>query len=183
MPTIAFTVNEVHTSRQIVELTADEFRAYSQLRTEEARARFIQDLNRDWDLVDNSLEFSRHLEETMRDFEVIDKGETETESGNQDLPRVRVQFVAQYTSADGESVYDLPPMGEDTFDVTEELIAMGREAATALASDTEESDVLKDAATAPEWVRNWPGPYKIEVPFDDQIERLFDALEARNSTQ
>lgn len=72
-------------------------------------------------------------------------------------------------------------MGEETYDVTPELIAMGREAAVALTSDSTESDDLKDAAAAPAWVRHWPGPFRIEMPADGEIDHLFDVLSAANA--
>lgn len=78
MPTIAFTVNEVHSSRQNVELSAEEFRTYARLPTDEARAQFIQGLRRGWVMEDNSLEFSHYLEDTMRDLDVIDDGGIES---------------------------------------------------------------------------------------------------------
>lgn len=55
------------------------------------------------------------------------------------------------------------PEGPTEFDVTAEIVAMGREAALAITDDDFKGDNLRFAAAAPQWVRNWSGPFYVEV--------------------
>jgi hypothetical protein len=52
-------------------------------------------------------------------------------------------------------------MGPVEFDVTDAVLALGREAALAIEDDRRESDALREYA--PGWAQNWPGPFRIEV--------------------
>lgn len=51
--------------------------------------------------------------------------------------------------------------GEGGFDVTYEMLLMGREAAMEL--DSTETDHLLEAVRAPDWIRSWNGPFTIRV--------------------
>lgn len=73
--------------------------------------------------------------------------------------RRMAEFVPEAWVRDNAATVDAE--GETWFDVTFELLLMGEAAAAALTSAN--SDFLKDAVRAPEWIRNWSGPYTIRV--------------------
>ena len=54
------------------------------------------------------------------------------------------------------------PKGEDSWDVTEIIEAMGAEALL-LEDDQYETDDLRDAPNAPQWVKDWEGPFYVQV--------------------
>jgi hypothetical protein len=58
---------------------------------------------------------------------------------------------------------DVDPEGETTFDVTDEILAMGKETALKLKDNRDESDALISAKNAPHWIREWSGPFYIVV--------------------
>lgn len=59
---------------------------------------------------------------------------------------------------------EVDPEGETEFDVGPEIRAMGREKAlTLLTDDNYDTDELRTATNAPDWVKNWSGPFRIEV--------------------
>ena len=62
------------------------------------------------------------------------------------------------------------PKGPVEFDVTEVILAMGREKALALQDDQYETDDLR--AHGPKWMREWDGPFRVEVA--DSIQAYFD---------
>lgn len=61
--------------------------------------------------------------------------------------------------------------GPTQIDVTEEILAMGRDQALRLTDDSDESDTLRLARLAPDWVRDWAGPHAIEC--EDAIAEFF----------
>lgn len=61
--------------------------------------------------------------------------------------------------------------GPTQIDVTEEILAMGRDQALHLTDDSDESDTLRLARLAPDWVRDWAGPHAIEC--EDAIAEFF----------
>jgi hypothetical protein len=63
----------------------------------------------------------------------------------------------------GDYAIDATPEGPTEFDVTATILAMGHGAAMLIRDDTYESDNLRHADTAPEWVREWSGPFYVEV--------------------
>lgn len=87
----------------------------------------------------------------------LPRGDTAEES------RVLVQFTPQATIND--RIISLDPMGENQFEVTEsealELAEVDR--IEDIEEDTEESDLLSLASTAPAWIADWPGPYYCEI--------------------
>lgn len=66
---------------------------------------------------------------------------------------------------------DADPDGPVEFDVTPEVMAMGEDMARAVSNDTGDSDNLRDAMNAPAWIKEWSGPFWIEV--EDSIEEFF----------
>jgi len=89
-----------------------------------------------------------------------------------DLPadgsRIVATFVPQAWVNDFAVTVD--PEGPTQFDVSEAVLALGREAALKLRDDQYETDELREHG--PHWVRNWPGPFKVEV--EDSIRAYFD---------
>ncbi len=61
---------------------------------------------------------------------------------------------------------NVDPEGETTWDVTDAIAAMGREAALALQDDQYETDDLRDLPAAPAWVREY-------VMVQDSIQAYF----------
>lgn len=76
-------------------------------------------------------------------------------------PRIVAQFRPQTVIGDG--CYDADPLGNDRIDVTYEIKLMGEDAARTLHDSDDEAEALKDAVRAPEWVREWYGPFGIHV--------------------
>ena len=67
------------------------------------------------------------------------------------------------------------PEGEIAFDVTSEVISLGRTAALKLQDDQYDTDDLRNAAAAPQWIKDWSGPFYIEV--QQSISDYFDNKE------
>lgn len=75
--------------------------------------------------------------------------------------RITARFQAQAWLND--YAIDVDPEGPTTWDVTEEIVAMGRDKALALKDNQYETDDLRFSRNAPEWVREWTGPFYICV--------------------
>lgn len=71
---------------------------------------------------------------------------------------------------------EVDPEGPTEFDVTDVILAMSRDDAEAIRDDQYESDDLRFAPSAPQWVRDWSGPFWIEV--ENAIGDYFAAIEA-----
>lgn len=67
---------------------------------------------------------------------------------------------------------DAPPQGETRFDVTAEILLMGSEKARAIRDGDGCCERLRTAALAPDWIRNWTGPFHVTV--QDEIGRYLD---------
>jgi hypothetical protein len=76
-------------------------------------------------------------------------------------PRIKANFRPQTMIAGG--CYDADALGETSFDVTYELKLMGEDAARALQDSDDEAESLREAVMAPAWIRDWSGPFGIEV--------------------
>ena len=74
-----------------------------------------------------------------------------------------VEFEPQATIND--RIVEVDPQGETTFtvDVAEALKLTGCTRLEEVESRTYSSDGLKDASTAPLWVRQWSGPFDCDV--------------------
>ncbi len=83
--------------------------------------------------------------------------------------RIIATFVPQVWVND--YAMEVDPEGEDTWDVTDEILAMPREKALALQDCDYESDALRELPSAPEWVRDWGGPFSVVV--EDSIKEFF----------
>jgi len=82
----------------------------------------------------------------------------------EDIERgVTVTFEPQATIHD--RIVDVDPQGDTTFtvDEAEALKLTGCERLEEIESRTYSSDGLKDASTAPLWIRQWTGPFDFDV--------------------
>lgn len=79
----------------------------------------------------------------------------------QDEPRITATFIPQMWIRD----YAVPvePLGEQKFDVTDALKGWPTDLLLDLQDDSYETDDLRDLPTAPEWIREWGGPFAIRV--------------------
>lgn len=85
--------------------------------------------------------------------------------------RVMATFHPQAWQNDYASPVD--PRGPVQFDVTDEVLALGRDQALQLEDDSDASDGLRAARLAPVWIKDWQGPFYIEV--QDAIADFFEA--------
>ena len=69
----------------------------------------------------------------------------------------------------------IEPAGEDTWDVTAEIVQMGREKALSLRDNDYPTDDLRNSRNAPGWARDWSGPFRVEVA--DAIARFYEHLD------
>ena len=53
--------------------------------------------------------------------------------------------------------------GENTWDVTAHITAMPRKEALDMQDHDEAAESLRDLPEAPEWIKNWDGPFNIKV--------------------
>ncbi len=58
---------------------------------------------------------------------------------------------------------EVDPLGEASFDVTDEVVAMGKESALLIEDDQYSSDVFRTLDSVPEWIKDWNGPFYVEV--------------------
>ncbi len=92
----------------------------------------------------------------------------------EDEPRILANFVPQAWQNDNAVGVD--PEGETTFDVTDTVTAMGREAALGLRDNRDETDHLSQDENAPDWIRSWAGPYYVEV--EESVREYYAAIDA-----
>ncbi|BCM87789.1 hypothetical protein [Methylobacterium indicum] len=69
---------------------------------------------------------------------------------------------------------EVDPEGETEFDVAPELRAMGRKNAMNLDREHQLRDDLRYAAAAPQWVKDWSGPFEVLLRNPDEVEALFE---------
>lgn len=89
-------------------------------------------------------------------------------------PRIIAEFIPQVWEND--VAVDIAAPFPNTWDVTDLITAMGEGPARALKDDQYETDVLRDADNAPNWVKVWPGPYYVRV--EQSIANYYDAIHA-----
>ncbi len=85
------------------------------------------------------------------------------------MKRVIARFHPQAWINDYACAVD--PQGETTWDVTDEVVAAGRDAALGMRDDDYATDALRESANAPTWVREWSGPFYVEV--QESIAKFF----------
>lgn len=84
--------------------------------------------------------------------------------------RIMARFVPQ--AWQNNYAIDVDPEGETEFDVTDVIVAMGREKALQVKDNSDSSDDLASWEGAPEWIRNWRGPYYVLV--ESEIAAFFN---------
>jgi hypothetical protein len=92
-----------------------------------------------------------------------------------DSPRVIAEFTPQVWVGDQTMVVD--PQSDTTWDITAEIIAMGRQKALELQDDQHNTDDLRYTLNAPKWVQDWEGPFYVEV--SDRIAAFYEALDKK----
>ena len=78
--------------------------------------------------------------------------------------RIKAVFVPQAWVDD--YAIEVDAEGETVFDVTYLVLAMGKEKALGIEDGRDSSDALIYAETAPQWIREWGGPFRVEVASD-----------------
>ncbi len=74
--------------------------------------------------------------------------------------RIIARFQPQAWAND--NALDVDPEGPTEWDVTDSILEMGKRKALAL-DDDDGTDILRELLSAPEWVRNWSGPFYVIV--------------------
>lgn len=95
-----------------------------------------------------------------------------------DAPPAGPRILATITPQQWQNNYavTVDPEGQTSWDVTDEVVAMGREAALALKDNSDASDDLARSPNAPKWIRNWSGPFYVEVA--DAVTEYYAALDS-----
>lgn len=75
--------------------------------------------------------------------------------------RIIATFVPQVWVNDHAVTCD--PLGETRFDVTDAILALGQTDALQLRDDDIRTDNLAQLPNAPDWIKNWPGPFYVAV--------------------
>lgn len=63
----------------------------------------------------------------------------------------------------GDYAINVDPQGATEWDVTDEIVAMGRAQALTLRDDQYETDDLRHSKNAPRWIAEWSGPFYVTV--------------------
>lgn len=87
-------------------------------------------------------------------------------------PRVMAYFRPEAWVLNNAVEVDREDSLDRDFDVTYEMLLLGREAATQLTSG--ESDYLREAVRAPAWISDWSGPFTVIVDQEVDDSPLFD---------
>jgi hypothetical protein len=77
----------------------------------------------------------------------------------------------------GDQTMVVDPQGDTTWDITPEIVAMGRQKALELQDDQHNTDDFRFTHDAPKWVQDWSGPFYIEV--SEQIGAFYEALDKK----
>lgn len=101
--------------------------------------------------------------EPIKDFDELqnDLADGDGAGGKPVAKTITARFFPQAWQND--YAIDVDPEGETLFDVTAEILALGEEKALALKDNREQTDSLQNAMNAPEWIKEWKGPFYIEV--------------------
>lgn len=74
-----------------------------------------------------------------------------------------------------DDAVDVDP-GPTRFDVTDQIELMGKDKALTLKDNRDNSDRLRDGRNVPTWIKNWPGPFNVQI--EDAVIEYFEAKEA-----
>lgn len=75
--------------------------------------------------------------------------------------RIYASFVPQAWVND--NAIEVDALGDTRFDVTDHILSLGKKKALAIKDCDCPSDELRLLSTAPEWIREWDGPFSIFV--------------------
>lgn len=89
-------------------------------------------------------------------------------------PRVTATFHPEAWQNDHAISVDAE--GATEWDVTHLIIAMERREALSLKDNSDQADDLRLDGEAPRWIRDWTGPFRVEVA--ESVEAYFEALDA-----
>lgn len=84
-------------------------------------------------------------------------------------PRIIAKFHPQVWVND--YAMDVDPQGPVEWDATDAILAMPREEALKIQDCQYESDALHEEEAAPEWIRDWSGPFYVTV--EESIRAFF----------
>ncbi|WP_262267265.1 MULTISPECIES: hypothetical protein [Microvirga] len=91
-------------------------------------------------------------------------------------PKVTAEFTPQAWVGDYAMAVD--PEGDTVWDITAEIVAMGRQKAMELEDDQHNTDDLRYTQNAPKWVQDWGGPFRVEVA--EQIQAFYEAVDKQS---
>ena len=83
--------------------------------------------------------------------------------------RIKATFIPQAWVND--NAIEVDAEGDTVFDVTYLILAMGKDKALLIEDGRDSSDELLRAETVPNWIREWKGPFRVEVK--EEIEAYF----------
>lgn len=84
--------------------------------------------------------------------------------------RIKATFIPQAWVND--YAIEVDAEGDTVFDVTYLILAMGKEKALLIKDGRDSSDDLLRAETTPAWIREWEGPFRVEV--ENEIKAYFE---------
>jgi hypothetical protein len=118
-----------------------------------------------------------NFENSVPDGEFRDRLRAENSEQDETEPVVLAgarRIIATFTPQawTNDQAMEVDCEGPNTWDVTDQVHALGKDAALALRDDSNETDAFRSAPTAPNWIRDWSGPFYIEVA--DSIGQYFD---------
>jgi hypothetical protein len=90
-----------------------------------------------------------------------------------DGPRVIARFIPQAWQND--YAIEVDAQGPDTWDVTHQIVSISKKSALAIVDDDYASDNFHLSTAAPKWVRDWQGPFRVEL--EEQISSYFDQID------
>jgi hypothetical protein len=90
-------------------------------------------------------------------------------------PKVLAEFTPQAWV--GDHAMSVDPEGDTVWDITAEIVAMGRQKVLELEDNQYNSDDLRHSHNAPKWVQDWSGPFSVEVA--EQIQAFYEAVDTQ----
>lgn len=87
-------------------------------------------------------------------------------------PRILARFVPQAWQND--YAVEVDPEGETTWDVTHQILCLSKDQAVRIEDADDSSDDYRLSTAAPKWVREWAGPFRVEI--EQSIQEYFDKI-------
>ena len=148
-----------------------------QVRFDAALATGYQDKLKEVDLKLSKFSVSASNELPRSDSAAKDNGDAP------DLSQTHTRIIAKFHPQAwvNDSAISVDPEGEVTFDVTQEILKIGLIAALEMDDDDYETDELRESENAPEWIKDWGGPFYIEVKAS--IQDYVDAVNKKSGDE